>query len=39
MITIRQAQNQNCWHFTDSDGIQHEGTEWLIDMQKMLVAL
>lgn len=35
--TPLQAQPYyNVWRFTDSDGIVHEGEEWVIDMRKQL---
>lgn len=38
-LPLQEEPYQNRWQFTDSDGHLHEGEEWLIDMQKTLVAL
>lgn len=33
-LPLQEEPYQNRWRFIDSDGIQHEGEEWLIDTRK-----
>jgi GNAT superfamily N-acetyltransferase len=35
-VPIHEHPYHNTWRFTDSDGMLHEGEEWVIDMRKQL---
>jgi GNAT superfamily N-acetyltransferase len=34
--SLQERPYHNSWSFTDSDGVLHEGEEWVIDMRKQL---
>jgi len=36
---LQREPYQSAWRFTDSDGIEHVGEEWVIDMCKSLTVL
>jgi GNAT superfamily N-acetyltransferase len=35
-IPIQEQPYHNTWRFIDSDGLLHEGEEWVVDMRKQL---